>query len=361
MSEDETPNIEPRRNTIFSGHELAEAAIMHAWASGRMHHAWLISGQRGVGKATLAYRIARMALSGAGGADLFGAAASTLDIGPDASVYRQVASGGHPDLLTVERGLDEKRDRRRAEIVVDDVRQVGEFLHLKAALGGWRVVIVDSADDMNRNAANALLKLLEEPPRHALILVVSHAPGRLLSTIRSRCRRLTLGPLPDATVLGILGRYLPDLSEVDRILLARLGNGSIGRAMEIALAGGIELHRVIAEQLAAMPKVDGAALQALADRVAQGGGEGPFRLATELLLDNLARLVRVGAAGSRGDDVAIGDSNNLGRLIGPSNLDQWLDLWEKISRLFARTEAVKLDRKQVWVGTMLEIGGLAGR
>src|SRR5262249_59156701 len=126
-----------------------------------------------------------------GGSDLFGGRAS-IEVAADPPAFRQVAGGGHPDLLTIERGYDEKRDRQRSEIAVDDVREVGRFLHLKAAAGGWRVVVVDSADEMNRNGANALLKILEEPPAQALLLIVSHAPGRLLPTTRPRCRRPAL-------------------------------------------------------------------------------------------------------------------------------------------------------------------------
>src|SRR5215468_2288506 len=156
----ETPAPAPRANPDFVGHPLAEQALLRAWRSSRMHHAWLITGPRGIGKATLAFRFARFVLGG-GSNDLFGSAPTSLDIAADAPVFRQVAGGGHPDLLTIERGYDEKRDRLRSEIVVDDVREVGRFLHLKAAAGGWRVVVVDSADEMNRNGANALLKILE--------------------------------------------------------------------------------------------------------------------------------------------------------------------------------------------------------
>ncbi|MGH6934105.1 MAG: DNA polymerase III subunit delta' [Dongiaceae bacterium] len=361
MTDDERLIVEPRRNSELIGQDAAEATVLRAWTSGRMHHAWLISGPRGVGKATLAYRIARMVLAGAGGEDLFGGVAPTLQIGPDSPIFRQVASGGHPDLLTIERGFDEKRERRRTEILVEDVRQIGEFLHLKAARGGWRVVIVDSADEMNRNAANALLKILEEPPRHALILMVSHSPSRLLATIRSRCRRLTLNQLPESLVLELLARHQPNLPQADQVLLARLAHGSIGLAVEFEAAGGIELCREIGEQLAAMPRTDATGILALADRVAQGGGDGPFRLATELLLENITRSVRAGAVGPPVEGSVAGGAGDLGRLIGPANLDQWLELWEKISRLFARTEAVNLDRKQVWIGAMLEIGGLARR
>src|SRR5215470_5545981 len=216
----ETAAPPPRANADFIGHALAEQALLRAWQSNRLHHAWLMTGPRGVGKATLAFRFVRHVLSG-DERGLFADASDTLAVPPTAPIFRQVASGGHPDLLTIERGYDEKRDRYRTEIVVDDVRELGGFLHLKAAAGGWRVVVIDSVDDLNRNAANALLKILEEPPAQALLLLVSHAPGRLLPTIRSRCRRLTLGPLDAPVMEDLLTRYAPDLTEADRRLLMR--------------------------------------------------------------------------------------------------------------------------------------------
>jgi len=359
MTDADAPRIPaPRENPLLVGHDDAEAALLRAWQSRRLHHAWLITGPRGIGKATLAFRFARFVLAG-GGSDLFGSPTS-LEIASDMPVFRQVASGGHPDLLTIERGYDEKRDRQRSEIVVDDVREVGRFLHLKAAAGGWRVVVVDSADEMNRNGANALLKILEEPPAQALLLIVSHAPGRLLPTIRSRCRRLPLGPLPDATVGNLLARYAPQAADADRALLVRLADGSIGRGLAIVEAGGLDLYREIAGQLQ-QPRLDIGRLHALGDRLARRDEANLFRLAGELLVGWLGRLIRVAATGRAAPDVVAGEGAAMAALAGRRSLEQWLELWEKIANLVARTEAVNLDRKQVWVGAMLDIAGSAGR
>src|SRR5271165_3045369 len=173
---------EPRANPLLLGHEAAEATLAAALHSGRLHHAWLLTGPAGIGKATLAFRFARRLLAGHGG--------EGLQLDSTHPVFRRVAVGAHADLLTVERAFDPKRKRQRTEIVVDDVRRIGGFLHLTPAEGGWRVVVVDGADELNRNAANALLKVLEEPPPRALLLLTAAAPGRLPATIRSRTRRL---------------------------------------------------------------------------------------------------------------------------------------------------------------------------
>ena len=347
---------EPRANPDLVGHEAAERTLLRAWTSGRLPHAWLIAGPRGIGKATLAFRFARFVLAGGGG--LFGAA-DDLFVEPADPVARRVASGGHADLRTLQRTFNEKRDRLRSEIVIDDVREVGAFLRLTPAEGGWRVVVVDNADELNRNAANALLKVLEEPPARALLLLVSHAPGRLLPTIRSRCQRLALAALPEATVAGLLARYRPDLDAVDAAALARLAEGSIGRAVELGAAGGLDLYRAVAGLMLGLPRLDSATLHGLGDRFNRPDGEVAFRTAAGLLGRWLGRMVHAGAAGAAPSEVLPGEADCMRRLLAARGLDQWLELWDKIGRLFARTESVSLDRKQVWVTAFLEIEVLA--
>ncbi len=349
----------PRANGALLGQGAAETTLLEAFRSGRLPHAWLLTGPRGVGKATLAYRFARFLLAGGGGGGgLFGEEPSDLALDLADEVFRRVASGGHPDLLSVERMLDEKSGKLRREIVVKDVRSVGSFLHKTAGEGGWRIVVIDSADEMNLTAANAVLKVLEEPPRQALLLLVSHAPGRLLPTIRSRCCALPVPALQEPEVVELLGRYAPDLAPDAAEALARLAEGSIGRALDLAADGGLELYRELIELLSGLPRLDVARVHALGDRLGRGDGQA-FRTGTELLSWWLARVIRSAAGGAQPSEVVAGEGALTARLLHGRDLAQWLTLWEKLSHLFARAEGANLDRKQVVVTAFLELEALA--
>jgi DNA polymerase-3 subunit delta' len=340
----------PRENPSLSGHEGAEEELLQAFTSGRLPHGLLITGPHGIGKATLAFRFARFLLSQEAEPSTGGLFTQTLPtslaLPPEHPVFRRVASNGHADLLTVERGIDPKRKRERTEIVVQDTRAIAAFLRLTPAEGGWRIVIVDTADEMNRNAANAVLKILEEPPNRAILILVSDNPGRLLPTIRSRCRRLALRPLTDAVVADLLGRYHPDLSASDRAALMELAEGSIGHAIELAEEGGLALHRRLLDLLGRLPELDGAELHAFAEAVARWGGEDAFRVLAELFPATLARSIAKAAqsdAGAAGE----GGEAKLAKLMARRGLDRWVEVWEKIAELFAQADVVNLDRKQV--------------
>src|SRR5438067_4872224 len=282
----------PRANPKLLGNEAAEIELRRLFAAGRLPHALLLSGPRGIGKATLAFRLARFVLANGAGATppagLFGEGEG-LAIEPDSGVFHRVAAGGHADLLTIERGYDPRRRRLRSEIVVENTREIGAFLRLTPAEGGWRVVIVDGADEMNRNAANALLKILEEPPRRGLLLLVSHSPGRLLPTIRSRCRHFPLAALGRPLVLQLLGQYRPELPRSEGEALAGLAEGSVGRAIELADAGGLALYRSILGMLAQVPGLDLGELHAFADKLARSEAEDAYRACQELLSHFIAK------------------------------------------------------------------------
>jgi DNA polymerase-3 subunit delta' len=342
---DEAQAPPPRANPDLVGHETAEATLKQLVDSSRLPHALLLSGPRGIGKATLAFRLARYVLWRGGegaGLDMFGAPAETglpgLAISPESGVFRRVAAGGHADMLTVERAFDPRRKRLRSEIVVDDVREIGAFLHLTAAEGGWRVVIVDGADAMNRNAGNALLKILEEPPRRALLVLVAHSPGKLLPTIRSRCRQMKLAPLLDADLRVLLARYCPGLGEDATARVADLAEGSIGRTLELAGSGGVELYRTMLGMLARRPGIDPLALHGFADRLARAEAEDAYRALEDLLRHHLARQAAAAArAGERGAAA------------------RWARLRDDIANDFARADGLNLDRKQTILSAFFAI------
>jgi DNA polymerase III subunit delta' len=348
------------------GHEAAEQAFLKAFASGRLPHAWLISGPQGVGKATFAYRIARFLLAqlpeqNEGG--LFGGAAplapTTLQMDAGQRVFRQIAQQGHPDFRLLERTPNPKTGRMRTEIVIDDVRAVIEFLHLKPAASRWRVVIVDSADDLNRNSANALLKILEEPSANTVLLLLSHAPQALLPTIRSRCRKLVLQPLPRTLAAEELAARFPDIKPEDRDLAVEASGGSLGQAIRMVEQGGIGLLREIGALLASWPKLDAGLLHRLGDKLGGRDQEAQFDMAVELLGWWFARMARIAATGERPETQLFeGEMALIGRMQAAASLDRWLSVWEKVTRLFDRVRSVNLDRKQAWVAGFLAIEGV---
>jgi DNA polymerase-3 subunit delta' len=354
------PPPEAAAATRLIGHEAAEKTFLAALDAGRMPHAWLVTGPKGVGKATLAFRMARALLAApaeSDGAGLFGEApkASTLEMEPAHPVFRRVAELAHSDLRLLRRSLNDK-GKLRSEIVIEDVRAAIDFLRLTPAEGAWRVLIVDAADELNRNAANALLKILEEPRPRTVLILVAHAPGRLLPTVRSRCRRLTLAPLSPALMAAELGSRAPDLSDEDRRLIAALAEGSLGQALTLLEQDALTLFRDLARILTQWPQFDTAALHKLADKVAGRGSERDFELAAELLEWIGGRFLRTAAIGAEiAPELYPGEAALCRKWQAAAALDRWLELWEKVERLFARVLSVNLDRRQAWLTAWLAL------
>jgi len=344
----------PRANPDLVGHAAAECRLRRLAEAGRLPHAMLLCGPRGIGKATLAFRLARFLL--ARGA----ASGGGLAIDPASGVFQRVAAGGHADLLTIERAYDPRRRRVRGEIVVEDAREITGFFRLTAAEEGWRIVIVDGAEEMNRSAGNALLKILEEPPQRALLVLVSHSPGQLLPTIRSRCRRLALAALERPLVIQLLERYRPDIDQSDASALAALAEGSIGRALELADCDGLALYRSIVEMLSQVPRIDIVGLHGFADQFVRADAENTYRAGGELLLQFLARMA-AGAARRQlpGAETVAGERGAMRHLATRADPARWAALHSEIEQRFVAADDLNLDRKEAMLGAFFAIEELA--
>jgi DNA polymerase-3 subunit delta' len=332
---------EPEANPYLFGHDAAEATLAEAARAGRLHHGWLLHGPPGVGKATLAFRFARWLLAGA--PSLGGA--SPLAIPEGHPVMRRIIAGGHADLRVLRRTMNSRTDKMRGEIVVDDVRAAAAFMRLTPAEGGWRVLIIDRADDLNTNAANALLKLLEEPPPRAVLLLISDAPGRLLPTLRSRCRRLALAPLEPRSMRAALDFLLPAVAAPAREQLGVLAEGAPGRALFLADGEGLRLAQLVDEVLAALPSLSERRAYAVADQL--GRGETAFTTFMELLRKGLATAVRDAARGGPAP-----------RFVAARGYADWSAAWGEIGRIQAETEGLNLEKR---VAVAQALGLLAGR
>ena len=322
----------PRENLRLFGHKAAERVLLEAYRSERMHHAWLFTGPNGIGKATLAFRIVRFILANPDPSQMSIAAADDLGVDAPEGLIGKIAHGVHPNILHLQRPWDEKGKRYRTEISVDTVRRVVPFLGTTAGEGGWRFVIVDPADEMNRSAANALLKALEEPPARTLFVLISRTPGRLLATIRSRCRTLPLRPLGMSDLSAALAHLDLDLSPSDQDegqLITRLAEGSPRRALELA---GQNAEALYGDLMEALKTCDPLAFHSLADKCADQRSDTLGQL-----LDHYAGYLHRRVKGQGEPD------NHHEPPLLP--LVTWAELWEKAARSASDVDIFNLDRK----------------
>ncbi|MBZ6076968.1 DNA polymerase III subunit delta' [Microvirga puerhi] len=316
----------PREQFAFFGHEEGAAAFIEGLRSGRLHHAWLIGGPQGIGKATLAYRVARAVL----GISPAGSPPANLDVPPEASVSRQIAALSHPNLAVLRRAPGTDKKAASATIPVDAVRRALATFASTAADGGYRVCIVDSAEDLTIASANALLKVIEEPPPRSLFLIVSHAPQRLLPTIRSRCRRLQLRPLDSTSVRAVLeslgppwGEMPPDV--VDQAL--QLGEGSVRRTLELLDTDKVALIGQVTRLLDLLPRAETRQILPLAEALARKDAEDDY----ELMLETVQRWVSERLHAQAG--------------LGAQRLAPLVEVCEKIGRSAREIDVFNLDRR----------------
>ncbi|MGD1016120.1 MAG: DNA polymerase III subunit delta' [Roseiarcus sp.] len=318
----------PRLATRLIGHAAAEAEMLAAYRERRLAHAWLIGGREGVGKATLAWRFARFVLANPDPDAPAARAATSLAVAPDHPAARQLAALAHPDFALLRREWNPKSKSFFSEIRVEDVRDGLDMFHLSAAFGGWRVAIVDSAEDLNRSGANSLLKIVEEPPPRSLILIVAHRPGQTLATIRSRCRRLQLERLSPAEigeVVGGLGAPWDAADRTAREAAAARADGSVREALRRLDAEDDGVGALIDAAIAQLPRADPRAVHQLAEAVSGRAAGEAFETLTIALYDWLAARAR-------------GDASAAAR-------EALAELWDRLRAATRETEALNLDRK----------------
>src|SRR5262245_39177505 len=318
----------PRETTELFGHREAETALLSAYRSGRIPHAWLIGGAQGIGKATLAYRMARFVLTHRQAQSSAVQLAQTLAVDAGDHIARQVAAGAHGGLLVLERGLND-RGVLRTVITVDETRETISFFGSTAAVEGWRVCIVDTVDELNPNAANALLKILEEPPQQSLFLLLSHAPARVLPTIQSRCRKLPLRPLATEDVIRAAAQATSRAPDDPALMeAAAASEGSVAHTLTLLGGDALKLHQRTAALLATLPRIDPRELHALGDALGTSD-----RVALAAFVDSIDRWIaeRLRVEGRT--------NANLPRLA------RLAEVWEKIVRAARDTEAYNLERK----------------
>lgn len=337
----ETDVIIPQNNFFLLGQEDAEKVVLDAYNNGTLHNSWLISGEKGIGKATFAYKFARFLLDA-------GRGSTSLNTSPDSISNRLISGNAHPDLKIIERDYIET-DRKKiiksikdgeamseaemqglkksAFIRIDDVRTINEFMSKKSSQDGWRVVIIDSIDDMNAAAANALLKILEEPPAKSILMLISHNVGKLLPTIKSRCSKLVLKPLSENVIISLLHRYRPQLEEVEIKGLAAIASGSIGKALSYADGGALRVYRGLQNIIYARQKFK---LDDLLSWVNEAvAAEDSYSLAKELVLKFC--------------------SDNI---ISCSDVEGMSKVWENAVRCFRQADSLNMDKKQVMINVI---------
>lgn len=320
--------IAPHERPTVVGRTQLEAELRAIIDSGQLSNGWMISGPAGAGKATLAYRLARAIL------DPASLGPEGLGMAPEARGFRLIAGRGHPDLFVAEKLFDEKNDRYAAEITVETIRELSSFLSKTAGQGGWRVAIVDKADELNRNAANALLKSLEEPPARSVILLLADQPGRLLPTIRSRCRRIDLKPLSDPEIIALLEAER-GLDAPSATAIAAIARGRPGHALTLADGEGADAARLAEEFLGLA--IAGRHSASFGAAFAGKAAARKWAVFVEILLQKIADAARMAA---REDVAALG-------AISPGEL---VEAHARMRALAIRGEALNMDRGQMLFG-----------
>lgn len=341
--------LHPRKQRLLFGHAAEAASLAQTVRDRRLHHGLIITGPKGVGKATLAWRLARALL-----------ALRPKDISDDLSfpandrTSHLIDALAHPDVLLLRRPWDEKAKRHKTEIPVDVVRRLSGFFGRHAAQGGWRIAIIDAADEMNRAAENALLKTLEEPPPQSLLILIANAPGALLPTTRSRCRKLSLKPLSADAMSRAMAALNPTSGQAGRATLMALAEGAPGRALALGQGDALAVYADVVRLLASASRPDLGLVTAIADRLAKPAAAASYALFLDLALQILRWMI-LAKAGKPDALMALGkDGQILLQASQMGTLERWTLLWDNMIASFQKADALNLDKRHTIADAFLE-------
>ncbi|HQX28010.1 MAG TPA: DNA polymerase III subunit delta' [Alphaproteobacteria bacterium] len=338
----------PRTMSLMLGHAEIEKRLLETYNSGRMPHALVFAGPKGIGKATMAYRFARFLLKNGihdpNQSSMFGDAppAASLDVNPADPVARRLASGGHADFFSTEKKFDEDKGVYKDTLEVAEIRKIAPFLRMTSSEGGWRIVIADDADSMTRSAQNGILKILEEPPRNSLLILVAHRAGSLIPTIRSRARFINFLPLDNAAMKELIGKHSPNLSTKDTETIIRLSEGSFGKATQYIESGITDTLTTITQMLK-QDTLQWVSVHKLADSLSGPGSDPSYNAFREILDWTLRQATRARARGEA-PPVPLQD------FLKNSSLEELLKICENLEDHFGRSDAANLDRRQTVLG-----------
>jgi len=344
----------PHQSNFMIGHESVEEELLSLINSQKMPHALIFSGQRGIGKSTMAQRLSRALL--AYGVDdpnqdaLFGddtrELLTSLEIDRSNPIFSKVASQGHADMLTIEKSIDPKTKKVKKDINVESARKVAPFLRMTSADGGWRIVVIDNADTMNRNAQNAILKILEEPPKNALLILVCHRLGAMIPTIRSRCRVIDFEPLTTKNFETLLNKeYGSNFSAEEKKILNVFSNKSIGQAKDIIDNNGLENIQSTLDIFRELPNSSNLEIHTLSESAGRYGQDKPYDMVEKTFLNALEEIIS-SKARSRDLETPF-DLKGLETLKNNHDLEDLLTLHSDLKEMFSQGRYANLDKRMV--------------
>ena len=355
----------PKVTKKLFGHQFAEQEFINCFKSNKLHHGWLITGEKGIGKATFAWKMAKFLLTqpipSREPNELFGSSNDSRNNGQDENLKKaiiaKILAESEPRLVVVRKSFDEKRKTFRSSIRVDEVRHLKTFFALSVSDGGGRVAIIDCAEDLNINAANALLKTLEEPPKDTIFLLVSHNPQSLLPTIKSRCRELRLSSLTESDLKSALEQINLTIPENDSKIYSSLGSGSVGNTIRLLEHDGAGLYRTLLSFLNQLPNLNGFELEKFIGTFSGNKNRSRLELFIELLNTVIARLSKAGIMGYSSADQIIEDEKEIFTKLCPNRISakKWAELAKTQSENLKHGLAVNLDPGSLILDTFFRI------